>query len=257
MKKTLAITGILFAFAVSAQGPVDGFFKKKNQLDVAASATYAFSEIYLAGNGAINYSRNQTILSGFATYGVSDRLNVIGSVPIINFLPQDATFFAKYQLVKSPLTVAPAFGISFPMWNYNTESGQAIGQRAVTLQPKLLVQYQPFQNWIIQAQGGYNYAFDPVPSSYVYSTKIGFFKNGWYTDLWYDVQTGIGGLDYGGGEAVTSFRGLGVSYQRVGGVVYKHGKGKTGYFINGFTTLSGRNFSKFTTVGAGVVWKWE
>lgn len=244
---------------VNAQGALDGFFKSKGEIDVALSGSYAHSDIYFAGTEEINYTRSQIIASGYAVFGVTDRLNVAGSLPLINFQPQDLGLYAKYKLLDAGgLTIAPAAGITFPVFPYSTESGQSIGSRAVVIQPRLITQFTG-NHWFIQAQGGYNYALNPVPSSYGVSGKIGYFGDKWYVDAWYDFQHGIGGKDYlqPNAEPLTSFRELGVSYQRVGGVVYYQSTPKRGYFINASRVLDGRNISKFFSIGGGIVLKFN
>ena len=243
------------------QGNVDGFFKPKGDLDVAISGTYVYSRIYFAGVSSIFYKRDQSIIGLYGVYGLSDKWNLIASLPVINFTPQDLSLYAKYKLYESKfnaceVTLAPAFGVSVPAWNYNTESGQAIGQQAVTVQPKLVMQFKHARNWFVQAQTGYNYSINSVPSAYVASAKAGFIYKKWYFDVWYDYQLSIGGKDYGAG-GLESFRELGVSYERVGGVVYASIGDRWGGFLSLSTVLSGRNSSDSNTFNGGVVLKFK
>lgn len=241
-----------------AQGNVDGFFKAKGDLDLAFSGTFSASNKYFRKDDIIDYDRAQAIIGVYGTYGLTDKWDVILSAPLINFVPQDLAVFTKYKLIelrgkKSEFAIAPAVGITFPMTNYATQTGQAIGQRATIIQPKLIMQYKHDKNWFIQAQGGYNYAFDPVPSAMVASIKAGYIRNDWYFDAWFDYQYGIGGTDYG--VVGADFRELGVSYNRVGGVVYKNVGKKSGVFVNGSYIVSGRNIGQAFAVGAGYVLK--
>lgn len=244
--------------AIFSQGNVDGFFKAKGELDLAFSGSYSGSTKYFRTNGTIDYDRSQLILGAYGIYGITDKWNVILSLPLINFKPQDGSIFTKYRLIhhaskKSDFTLAPALGISFPMSNYQTQSGQAIGQQATIIQPKLVMQFKHFKNWFIQAQGGYNYALNPVPSSVGSSVKIGYIYKKWYFDTWFDYQFGIGGADYGIGSP--DFRTLGVSHNRVGGVIYKNIGEKSGLFLNGSYIFSGRNIGNAITISTGYVIK--
>lgn len=113
-------------FCASAQGPIDGFFKNKGELDLALSGTYATSDQYFGGTSKINYERDQSIIGVFASYGLSDRWNLVSSIPVINFQLQDAAFYAKYKMIfkgtaKGEFSLFPAFGLSFPLSNYETE----------------------------------------------------------------------------------------------------------------------------------------
>ncbi len=255
---TLFIT--LLLFTSFAQGPVDGFFKSKNELDLAFSGSYNYAPKYYAGTKLINYARNQAIVSLYGNYGLSERWNLILSLPLINFKPQDVGLYGKFKLInkqfkKSEWSVFPTMGVSLPTWKYETQSGQAIGQRAVQFQPMLVTQFKWYKGLFIQAQTHYNYVLQPVPSSINASIKIGFASNKFYYDLWYDYQNGFGDKDYLGPVSFDSFRELVTSYQRIGGVVYYTINEKWGVFINGSYTLSGRNMSQATNVGAGVVLK--
>lgn len=256
----LVILLFLLGFSVnsSAQGNVDGFFKSKGELDIAFSASYSASKIYFSSVGPINFERNQAILGLYGTYGITDKWNVILNLPMINFKPQDAAIFTKYKLVdvkgnKGEFTLAPAIGVSFPISNYRFQSGQAIGQQATQIQPKIVLQYKHKSNLFIQAQGGYNYAFDPVPSSVSVSVKLGYIYKAWYFDAWFDYQYGIGGEDYG--LIKPDFRKLGVSYNKIGGVIYRNIGEKWGVFINGSYIISGRNIGQAYAVSAGFVFK--
>tara|TARA_B110000285_G_scaffold108306_1_gene122986 strand:+ start:253 stop:855 length:603 start_codon:yes stop_codon:yes gene_type:complete len=187
----------------------------------------------------------------FGTYGITQKWNIIVSLPLVNFKPQDASVFTKYKLIshtskKGLVTIAPALRVSFPMSNYQTQSGQAIGKRATIIQPKLVLQYKHPKNWFIQVQGGYNYTLDPVPSAVVSSVKVGCIYKEWYFDVWFDYQYGIGAPD---------FRELGVSYSKIGAVVYKNVGKKSGIFLNGSYILTGRNVGQTITISGGYVLK--
>ena len=249
------------SFLAESQGNIDGFFKPKGDLDVALSGAYSSSSEYFAGTSPIAYKRNQSIIGIYGVYGLSDKWNCVVSLPFINAKFQDLALFVKYKLLykegeKGNLTLAPAFGLTFPVSNYNTESGQAIGQKAFTLQPKLVAQFKSVQNLFLQVQTGYNYTINPVPSSYSVSAKVGFIYKKWYFDIWYDYQMGIGGKNYGSAN-LDSFRELGVSYERIGGVIYISLNSKMGAFIGANTILSGRNIGDANSFSAGVVLKFN
>ena len=258
MRLALSIFCISVSLLSFSQGNVDGFFKSKGELDLAFSGNFSSSSTYFTKNGSINYKRAQMIIGAFGIYGITDKWNAIVSLPLINLKPQDASVYLKYKLFqndtrKGVFTLAPALGISFPMSNYPTQTGQAIGQRATIIQPKLVFQYKNNKNWFIQTQGGYNYTFEPVPSSFVASFKAGYIYRTWYFDAWFDYQYGIGGTNYG--IDGLNFRELGVSYNKVGGVIYRSVGEKSGIFFNGSYIHSGRNIGQAFTVSTGYVLK--
>lgn len=262
MKNLILSLFIAGSVAANAQGPIDGFFKSRGELDIALSGSFATSEDYFTRNGKVTIPRDQTIIGFFASYGLSDRWNLVASIPVINFQLQDAAFYVKYKWIfkgtaKGEFSLFPALGVSFPLSNYDFQTSQAIGQKAVTVQPKMVSQFKSSKGWFIQGQTGYNYAFDPVPSAFVASVKLGYIYKKWYFDAWFDLQYGIGGKDYASFNAVplNSFRELGVSHQRVGGVVYRTLNNRFGVQLNGSYVLSGRNASQMLSLGAGVVIK--
>lgn len=258
--KKIIILYILTNNVIFGQGLVDGFSKGKNKLDLAFGAFYQHSDIYFAGRNPIQYERNLIGLSAFGAFGVTDKLDVIASIPVINFQFQDASLFVKYKVIdtkikESQFSLFPAIGISFPTSNYATETGQAIGQRATQIQPKLIGQYTFPKQWFIQVQGGYNYTLDPVPSSAVFSSKIGFYRNKIYADLWFEQQEGFGSIDYKGSEAFSTFRQFVVSYQRIGGTFYYQPHKKVGYTLGASYILNGRNIGKAIAYNIGIVLK--
>ena len=243
-----------------AQGVVDGFFKGKNNADIALSLAFDNSSKYFAGTNKIDLKRSLFSVGVFGEYGLTEKWDIIASLPVINGKPQDATIFTKYEaarikLKSASLSIIPAVGVSFPASNYNTETGQAIGQRATRIQPKLVVQLALKNGLFFQAQSGYNYALSPVTSSVPFSFKTGFSKGRIYMDAWFDFQQGFGIKDYQGSVPFDSFRELVVSYTKIGGVFYFAINKHWGTFINGSQVLRGRNTPVATTIGTGVVYR--
>lgn len=260
MFRTVLFISLFVSNSVLGQGLFDGFLKGKGNNDLALSFASQNSTQYFAGRNLIDYKRNLGILNLFSEYGLTKRMDVIASVPLINFKLQDASLGLKYAVVdkqigKGKLTLMPAVAFSTPLSNYATDIGQAIGQRATTFQFRGIMQYRFNDNWFVQSQAGYHYTLDPVPSAYVFSGKVGYMQNKLYIDVWYDRQDGIGDKDYQGTVPYDSFRELVVSHQRVGGVVYHQTFKKYGLFVNWSYLFDGRNAGKAYSVGAGCVWK--
>ncbi len=260
MRILIVFTLILWMGGSTAQGLVDGFFKGKGNTDVALSVTHQSSDKYYAGTKLINYERRITSVGLFAEHGITSKFDVIGNVPFINGNFQDASVFLKYQLAEVhkdayKLNFILASGVSFPLSNYQTESGQAIGQRATVFSPKGVVQFMLSKGLFLQAQSGYNLAVEPVRSSVPFSMKIGYAYSKFYADVWYDYQRGFGDKDYQGSVPFDSFRELVVNYQRVGGVLYYSLQSQTGVFLSGSYTLNGRNTGKAYGISTGFVIK--
>jgi hypothetical protein len=255
---------LIFALALStptfSQGPVDGFFKGKNVIDIALSAGYEYGSQYIGAQGPFDYERNIVAIGLFAEYGITDKFDIIANLPVINFQLQDGGIFLKYNTLSFKvknrnITLFPAVGFSTPLSDYNTESSQAIGQKATQFHGKIVGQMTLPAGMYLQAQTGYNYALDPVPSAYTISTKLCKSQGDWYFDLWYEYQKGLGNITYQGPIAVTSFRTLTVDTQKIGGVIYKTLKNGYGAFINGSKILTGLDTYNSVSVFVGVVKK--
>ncbi len=245
-----------------AQGPVDGYLKGKGNLDLALSGFFQQSQKFYAGQGLINYKRTLSGATLFGEYGITESTDAILSIPFINGAFQDASIFIKYRLFRKqfgeafPLTIMPSIGATFPISNYPTQTGQSIGQRAVQLQPKLVLQFNTKPGIFVQAQSGYNYTLEPVPASIPFSAKIGYAGKKLYSDFWFDYQKGLGDIIWYGGASI-DFRTLYVSYSKIGGVIYYGIKPKIGIFVNGSYILSGINTGKAYSIGAGLVYKFD
>ena len=237
----------------------------KNKLDAAFSLSQENGGKYYAGPTLIDLDVSRTSVGLFGALGLTDHIDLVASVPLVNFKPQDAALFIKLgthniKIKSVRLSLIGAVGASAPMTNYRTETTSAIGQRATQVQPRFVTQLTGSKTFI-NLRGGYNAALTPVRSSYLYSAKVGYFKNKAYADLWFEIQTAIGGKDYQGVDNLATdtgadrFRDLGVSYMRVGGVYYSQWKEKIGLFIGGGYTLGGRNTFISWRASVGVVAK--
>ncbi len=252
---------VALSFSLYSQGLIDGFFKGKNHGTIAISASYQMSSQYWAGEREINLERNQPNAGVFATYGIIDGLDVVASIPFVNLAPQDASLFLKWRALNkgfesgSKLTLGLALGGSIPMTDYNTESSAAIGQQATVVEPRIFVQYHLANKLFIQAQTGYSFAAEPVPSGLPASVKIGYTHDKWYADIWFDFRDSETGKDYLGecNREPNSFRELEVDYQRIGASFYKPFSDQYGISVGGSYTLSGRNTFKATAINLGFI----
>lgn len=260
MKAFTIIAAIGFSTISFSQGLIDGYFKGKGKVDVALSAFYQTSENFFAGTNKIKLGREIVSFGAFAEYGISEKWDVITNIPLINKQLQDGAIATKYELVKTKIggrdfSIIPALAVSFPLSKYNTETSQAIGQRATVIAPKLVLQHILVGGVFLQVQGGYNYALSPVASSVPLSAKLGGSFGKLYLDVWFDYQKGFGNKDYQGSVPYNSFREFVVDHNRFGGVFYYGLKEKFGAFVNYSYTFNGRNTAQALGVGAGIVLK--
>lgn len=262
MKHIITLALGLFAISGYSQGLIDGFFKGKGNGAVAVSASFETASKYWAGENQIDFERNMPNAGIFGTYGLLDGLDIVASIPFVNLSPQDASLFLKLRALRanigsnSNLVLGIAGGMSAPMSNYNTESSTAIGQRATVFEGRAFAQFHLNNTFFIQAQSGYAYALDPVPSFVPLSVKLGITRNNWYADVWFDLRDGETGKDYQGvgDRAPESFRELEVDYQRVGATFYKPFSEKFGMSLGGGYTLSGRNVFQSAFINLGAIW---
>lgn len=259
----MRLLALIFLAPVIAfnQGAVDGFFRGKNNLDLAIGAFSQNSNKYF-GITTFDYNRNLVGANVYAAYGIRNDLDVIANIPFINGNFQDAGLYVKYCIPHNRfakerrLIFIPALGVSFPMSNYNTQSAQSIGQKAIQFQPKFVFHWTTKFGLFYTAQVGYNYNLDPVPSSLSASFKAALSKGKWFYELWYDYQKGFGDVIWIGGTS-QDFRTFHVTYSKIGGGVYYGTKPTYGFFLNGSYILSGVNVGNAWSVGAGFVKKFS
>lgn len=250
----------MFCTRLFSQGPLDGYFKGKKILDVAISGGVQTATTYTGANGPFDYGRTLPMASIFAEYGINNRLDVIVTLPIINFNLQDLGAYAKIKMVEKQFagrtfTLASGLGFSAPVSNYDTEIKNAIGQRATQFHGHLIAQSNLSSHFTFQMQGAYHYALDPVPSAVTASGKLIFSHNKWYADAWYEYQKGQGNISFGGAIPNTSFRQFSVDYHRIGGVVFRGLENNWGVFVNASSILKGLNTFNTTSIMAGFVKK--
>lgn len=257
----LIVISLTIGSQVYSQGLIDGFFKGKGNGVIALSASYQTASNYWAGTREIKLARNQPNAGIFVNYGIFEGLDVVANVPFVNLAPQDASLFLKWRIIYleaekgGRFTLGLAGGMSTPMMDYNTESSTAIGQQATSFEPRVVAQYHFANRFFIQAQAGYTYSLDPVPSGVPASAKIGYTADEWYAELWFDYRDSETGADYTGvGERrANSFRELEVDYQRIGGSFYKPMNDKYGVSLGLDYTLGGRNTFRQTGINLGFI----
>ncbi len=249
-----------FVPVIFSQGPIDGFLKGKNVLDMAVSGGYQNATEYFGNAGKFDYKRQLPVFSIFGEYGITNKFDVIATLPIIGSKLQDGALYLKYNLYdlgigNQKISIIPAAGFSTPLSNYDTQTGLAIGQQATQFHGHLVLQTTLPAGFFWQVQGAYHYALDPVPSSYTFSSKIMYNRSKMYVDFWYEYQKGLGTNTYP--TAGVDFRTLTVDYQKVGGVLFYKLENNWGMFINGSYIFAGLDTFLATTVSVGCTKKLE
>lgn len=279
----------LLAFGAQAQGPIDGYLKRRGEADLALGFSSTGADTFTGGDGTAytDFPFRGQILSAFVTVGVTDRLDLVASVPYVftdgSQGVQDGAAFAKALLLRTPLNadgdqtldVLGALGVSLPLSRYEVVAAGAIGQRAKVVQPRLVVQYNRpglFASTVL----GYNYRFDGLdearlaeiqrtrpaylpeqPKDFVTALlRVGVPLPRVYADAWVELRRTAGGSDFVP-DVEELPQAYDVDYQQVGGTVY-YSEGPTlGFAVSGAQFLGGRNTSKLWRLSATLIVKFR
>lgn len=259
--KSILILLSIFPIVVFSQGRVDGFFKGKGNLDFVLGGGLEANDKYFAGTKKVGLTRTVVSYNAFLAYGITKSLDVNMSLPYVDVNGvendfQDYAIFLKHKVLdKNGWTISLASGFSSNIGDYQTEGGSAIGQKAKTIDGRLIVHYFAPNGIFFTGQAGYSYRYDPVPNSIPLTLKGGLAKSNYYIDFWYDFQHGIGGFDYRGDPRSPTFRALGVSYHKIGATFYKPILKHLGAYVGTSYVLTGRNVSQGVGVNVGIVLK--
>lgn len=288
MQHTARITALLFLCLVSkalAQGPLDGYLKGKGVLDLAPSISRnRASEFVGAGGAHYDAPFQGTMLSLFAEYGLTKKIDLVGTAAYMftetqNGL-QDGGLWVKYRpfylenAKNGRLGVLFGSGLMFPISDYAPTATGALGQKAVTMPLRAIAQWETPIGLFINLSGGYNWRFDRLQDADIatvrrvrpdyqpttprpFSTflfKVGFPAKHFYADAWWEWQHTHGGVDYQPNVPDLP-QAYGVSYTQIGGTLYYSDSGKNGVFLSSGYILGGRNTSRILRLTLGAVFK--
>jgi hypothetical protein len=284
MKQANWIAFLLIPGFLSAQGAFDGYLKGKGVLDLAPSFSFLRASQFDGNDQLYDLSYRGQLLNVFAEYGLSEKLDVLTTIPYVFTSTQsglqDGGFYLKYRPIYKTLGPGDRLGfllgsgISTPLSKYIPTAAGALGQRATTLPVRAIVQFESHLGLFFNITGGYNWRLDKLKEEDIalirqqrpdyapenppnYSTvlaKVGFPAANYYLDAWVEVQRTIGGSNY-----VPNMPDLpqayGVDYTQIGGTAYYSESGKNGVLISGAYILKGRNISRVLRITLGAVFK--
>ena len=165
-------------------------------------------------------------------------------------------------------------GASFPLSDYEPTATAALGQKAVTVPARLIVQWETPLGIFFNLSGGYNWRLDDLQETDIaairrvrpnyqpidpqdFSTilfKVGLPTKHYYLDAWVERQFTSGGADYV--ENVVDLpQAYGVSYTQIGGTAFYSERGRNGVYLSSGYILGGRNVSRILRVTLGAVLK--
>lgn len=281
--RILCLLLIASAIPMYAQGPIDGYLKGKGVLDLAPSFSINRAKQFEGGDGRLyDLPYRGSMLSLFAEYGLTKRIDVVATGAIVFTESQsglqDGGVFLKYRplyttIGEGRLGLLLSAGASFPLSNYAATASGALGQKAVFIPGRLVLQYE-WSGWFANLTYGYHLRLDepaavdvariqqqrpayvapepPDVSSWLF--KTGFAARHFYIDAWVERQDARGGTDYVP-DLPDLPQAYGVSFTHAGGTLYYSESGKNGVFLGGAYIFSGRNTGRLFRLSFGAVFK--
>lgn len=284
----LAVTTLGCVNTAFSQSPISGFMQGKGKGNVSLSlSSEKYDKVYLVpqetdGVPIFNEVKlNSTNL--YATYGLSDQLDVVLSLPYIsaegnasqgqlnnlNYSNtrsgvQDVSFFLKYNpyfhnFGKSSLRLIGALGLKTPLGDYKVDEGLqsiiAIGNRSTTVSALGLAMFKMDSGIFASGQIGGNIASNDVPNSYTSELKLGYAASKFYGDAYVANQTSTSGVDILREGFQGFFPATKVNYTKIGLNLYTPLYKDFGLAGGASTLVAGRNIGKATGFYGALVYK--
>lgn len=289
--KNILLRTIIVSFATIgfAQSPVSGFMSPKGKGAVAISySSEKYNEVYLVPakvdavpifNEVVN-----TAVNIYATYGITDKLEAVVSLPYIEskgkgeaaFLAangfenkrsgvQDVSAFVKYKVFsnrmkESTLDLLLSAGVQTPVGSYNADEGLqsiiAIGNKSTKGTGIAIAQIKLDKGLFLTGQVGYRIATNQVPNAIVSEIKAGYAGNKIYIDVWAAFQSSKKGTDILQPGFNGFFPATQVNYSRVGGNIYSPIYKGLGANLGLNAYVAGRNLGKSTGYSASLVYNY-
>jgi hypothetical protein len=237
MKRLLRfIVPVLMVASAQAQTPTDGLMMPKNNFCTGFMGTYDKWTDYWEGNlkrenGNIG-SISTTSVMWYGNYGVTDKLNVIASVPFVSTKAsagtlhgmhgiQDLMVTAKYKLLEKAidsgkLRVFGVAGAGLPLTDYTPDFFPlSIGAHSKQATGRLIVNYYTRLKLYVNTSVGYTFRGNveldrpsyytdgqiyftnqvDMPNVLDFTASIGYINRGLETKLTYMQQSTLGGGD--------------------------------------------------------------
>ena len=288
---------LLFAGSVNslrAQSLVSGFMAGKGHGSVVVSGTTErYESVYLAPDKIDGVPIFQEVrvnsLNLYATYGLSDKIDAIVSLPyiqskgkapgtVVNDLNalystqgyantrqglQDITALLKFksysvELGSSVLDLLGVVSVSTPLSDYQTNTGYgyiiAIGNRATKYSAAGIAHLKTSTGVFATAQVGYSLRTGLVPNALIGEAKLGYAGPKTYLEGSASFQESDGGTDISEAGFNGFFPSTRVNFIRVGVSAYRPIANGFGLTLGASTYVAGRNIGKATGYSAGVTY---
>ena len=291
----LFLGAFLFTGSVNslrAQSLVSGFMAGKGHGSVVVSGTTErYESVYLAPDKIDGVPIFQEVrvnsLNLYATYGLSDKIDAIVSLPyiqskgkapgtVINDLNalystqgyanirqglQDITALLKFksysvELGSSVLDLLGVVSVSTPLSDYQTNTGYgyiiAIGNRATKYSAAGVAHLKTSTGIFATAQVGYSLRTGLVPNALIGEAKLGYAGPKTYLEGSASFQESNGGTDISEVGFNGFFPSTRVNFIRIGASAYRPIANGFGLTLGASTYVAGRNIGKATGFSAGV-----
>ncbi len=284
----LAVVTFGYVNIVYSQSPISGFMQGKGKGNVSLSySSEKYDKVYLVPeevDGVPIFNEVQiSSTSLYATYGITNQLDVVLSLPYIiaegsasqevlsnlNYENkrsgvQDVSVFIKYNPFyfdygSSSLRLIGALGLKTPLGGYEENEGLqsiiAIGNRSTTLSAIGLAMFKMNSGLFVSGQFGGNLASNDVPNSYISELKLGYAANKFYGDAYLANQTSTSGVDILGEGFQGFFPATKVNYTKIGLNLYSPIYQDFGLAAGVSSLVAGRNIGKATGFYGALVYK--
>ena len=278
----LTLTLLLFSIfsSLQAQSPVNGFMQKKGNGSLVLSHNFeSYNTVFLVPEritGVPIFNKitiNSTSI--YATYGLSDKLNVVLNVPyiqakgaaseaVLNNLNyrntqsgfQDVSAYLKYKALaintdKVAFNLIGAVGVKTPLGNYTVDEGLqsivSIGNRATSLNALVIGLLKTNSGLFASGQAGYCLRNHGVPNAVMSEFKAGLIQPNFYFDAFIANQTSLSGTDILAEGFQGFFPSTKVNYTRIGLNVFVPIYKQFGLCAGGSTYIDGRNLGQSTS----------
>ena len=286
---SLALLGLALGFSLSAhsQSIVGGFMAGKGHGSVVISGTTEqYHNVFLVpekvdGVPIFNEIRINS-LNLYATYGITDKIDAIVTLPYIrsegqadirafttgNYTNsreglQDITGALKFksyskELGNSILDVMGVVGVSTPASNYQSNTGLeyiiAIGNRSTKVAASGLVHLKTVSGVFVTGQAGYSLRSGRVPNAFIGEGKVGYAGPKTYIDAYVSVQKSNGGTDVIQPGFDGYFPATRVDYVRIGASAFRPIAKGLGLTLGVSRYVAGRNLGQSTGFSAGIAY---
>ena len=277
-----------------AQTLVSGFMAGKGHGSVVISGTTErYESVYLAPTKIDGVPIFQEVrvnsVNLYATYGLSDKIDAIVSLPYIqskgkaagtvvsdlNALYstqgytntrqglQDITALLKFksysvELGSSILDLLGVVSFSTPMSDYQTNTGYgyiiAIGNRATKYTAAGVAHLKTSTGVFATAQVGYSLRSGLVPNALIGEAKLGYAGPKTYLEGFASFQESNGGTDISEAGFNGFFPSTRVNFVRIGASAYRPIANGFGLTLGANTYVAGRNIGKSTGFSAGITY---